>query len=230
MDSIAWYARATMRSPNRLLIACAVAVAASAADAASPDDPLVDVTTLDPTFVLELRYATPDNFLHRAVYDRAVALLRRPVAERLARVQKALAKKGLRLKIWDAYRPAAVQREMWKIVPDERYVANPAKGSSHGRGAAVDVTLVDASGRELDMGTKHDDFTSKAAPHSKEVSPRARVNRMTLIAAMEAQDFQVVETEWWHFSRPADDKFYKVLDVPLSAAAPASPSPAPPRR
>jgi D-alanyl-D-alanine dipeptidase len=214
-----------MRSGQRLVAGIALALAAGSAHAGSPDDPLVDITALDPTFVLDLRYATPDNFLKRRVYDRAVALLRKPVAERLARVQKRLAAKRLRLKIWDAYRPHSVQKEMWKIVPDERYVANPAKGSSHGRGAAVDVTLVDAQGNELDMGTAHDDFSPKAAPWSKAVSAAVRANRKILIDAMGTEGFLVVDTEWWHFSSPADDKLYKVLDVPLRPAAPPSPSP-----
>lgn len=184
----------------------------------SKDDPLVDVTTLDPTFVIEMRYAMPDNFLKRTMYDRAVALLRKPVAERLARVQKALAPKGYRIKIWDAYRPHSVQVEMWKLVPNEDFVANPKKGSSHGRGAAVDVTLVDKDGKELDMGTAHDDFSKKAFPESPEVSEAARVNRRILNAAMEAEGFKRIKTEWWHFSAP-EDKAYVVMDVPLSKFA-----------
>ena len=183
------------------------------------DDPLVDVTALDNTFVIEMRYARPDNFLKRTMYDRAVALLRRPVAERLARVQRALVKHGLRLKIWDAYRPAHVQVEMWKLVPNEDFVANPKKGSSHGRGAAVDVTLTDLAGNELDMGTAHDDFSKKAYPESPEVPEAAKVNRRKLKAAMEAEGFTGIKTEWWHFSAP-EDKAYGILDVPLSSFAP----------
>lgn len=182
------------------------------------DDPLVDITTLDSTFVLDMRYARPENFLKRTMYDRAIALLRRPVAERLVRVQKSLAKQGLRLKIWDAYRPHSVQIEMWKLVPNEDYVANPKKGSSHGRGAAVDITLVDATGKELDMGTPHDDFSTRAWPESPEVPEAARVNRRKLKAAMEAEGFVQIKTEWWHFSAP-EDKAYTVMDVPLSKFA-----------
>lgn len=197
----------------------------------SKDDPLVDVTSLDSTFVIEMRYARPDNFLKRTMYDRAVALLRKPVAERLARVQAELAKESLRIKVWDAYRPNSVQIEMWKLVPNEDFVANPKKGSSHGRGAAVDVTLVDAAGKELDMGTAHDDFSKKAYPESPEVPESAKVNRRKLKAAMEAHGFTQIKTEWWHFSAP-EDKAYAVMDIPLSHFAPngapsASPGPSP---
>ena len=205
--------------PLTFVVALAIALAPPAR--AGKDDPLVDIKTLDPTFVIEMRYARADNFLKRTMYDRAVALLRRPVAERLAKVQATLKPQGLRLKIWDAYRPHSVQVEMWKLVPNEDYVANPAKGSSHNRGAAVDLTLVDAAGHELDMGGPHDDFTARARPDSPDITPAARANRDRLKVAMEAHGFQQIKTEWWHFNAP-EDKEYTVLDVPLSHFAPVS--------
>ena len=190
------------------------AAPAPAASASSAADDLVDVSKLDPTIVLQIRYATADNFLHRAVYERPMCMLRRSVADRLVRVQAALRSRDLRLKVWDAYRPHSVQRKMWKVKPDARFVAPPYKGSKHSRGAAVDVTLIDRDGRELDMGTVHDDFSAKAAPESPDVPETARTNRRLLRDAMAVEGFKQLSSEWWHFDAPGGDA-YPIMDVPF---------------
>jgi zinc D-Ala-D-Ala dipeptidase len=182
---------------------------------AGTGEELVDVGQLDPTIVLDLRYATPYNFLKEAVYDSPRCLLRKSVAERLIRVQRAVSEKGFSLKIWDAYRPASVQKKMWKIVPDERYVASPLKGSKHSRGAAVDLTLLDPTGKELEMGTAFDDFSTKAFPESPEVSVTAKRNRRLLRDSMAREGFTRLSTEWWHFEAPGAVQ-YPLLDVPLA--------------
>jgi D-alanyl-D-alanine dipeptidase len=179
--------------------------------------PLVDVGSVDPTIRVQLSYASPKNAFRRQFYRKSVALLREPVARRLARVQARLRKQGLGLKVWDAYRPRSVQALMWKARPDARklYLANPRKSSKHNRGAAVDVTLVDRQGRELEMPTPHDEFSPRAHRNAvKGVSAAARRNRRTLIDAMRAEGFRPNPYEWWHFTAP-DWSRYPVTDQAL---------------
>ena len=194
-----------------VVVACAFAAVAKPAQ---PDD-FVDLAVAAPTVVRELRYATADNFTHQVVYPTARCLLRRDVAERIARVQAALAPRKLGLKLWDCYRPLSVQRRFWALVHDSRYVADPAKGSRHNRGAAVDLTLVGADGRELDMGTPFDEFSPRAHRDASDLSAAASANRATLNAAMTAEGFAGLPTEWWHFDAPNWQK-YPIADVPLS--------------
>ena len=175
---------------------------------------LVNITELDSTIIVDLKYATAENFLGDTLYTANICLLRRDVAERLVKVQKDLRKQGLGLKIWDGYRPLSVQKKMWKKLPDHRYVADPAKGSNHNRGAAVDVTLVDLKGNELKMPTAFDDFSEKAASDYPYTSPEAIKNRKILQEAMKRHGFQPISSEWWHFN-DKDIKKYSVLDIPL---------------
>lgn len=177
----------------------------------------------DPSLRLDLRYATTGNFVHRKVYPSARCFLRARVAERLLRVQAKLRGVGLGLKLYDCYRPFSVQEEFWSIVPDERYVSKPerkngliVKSSRHNRGAAVDVTLVDAQGHDMRMPTGFDDFTSAAhRGHAKRGSLAAR-NSDLLERAMTAEGFLPLATEWWHFDDP-EWKEYPPLDLPLPA-------------
>lgn len=177
---------------------------------------LVDVATLVPGIRLEMRYATADNFLNEAVYPCARCLLTEDAAAALGRVEASVAQHGLHLKVWDCYRPQAVQKRMWQLVPDARFVANPAKGSNHSRGAAVDLTLVDANGSALEMPTAHDDFTEKARADAP-ASAAATTNRAILRAAMEAEGFSVAPSEWWHFSAKGR-RSLPLLDAPLCEA------------
>ncbi len=178
-------------------------------------DLLVEVTKLTPSIRLDMRYATPDNFLHRAVYSKPTCLLHKSVADRLALAQKRLAVQGYGLKLWDCYRPHSVQVEMWALVPDDRYVADPKKGSRHNRGAAVDLTLVDAQGNDLEMPTAFDDFTEKAARASKSTwTPQAQQHYEILNAAMSSEGFSPLPSEWWHYDTPGWERF-DILDKPL---------------
>ncbi|HJW69501.1 MAG TPA: M15 family metallopeptidase [Candidatus Binatia bacterium] len=183
---------------------------------------LVDLATVDPTIRIDIRYATPDNFTGVAVYPVARCLLRRDAADRLARVQRRLRADGLGLAVWDCYRPFSVQERFWALVPDERYVARPERrdgrpvaGSKHNRGAAVDVTLVDAAGARLEMPTGFDDFSERAHRDAARVSPAARANAQRLEAAMVAEGFEPLPTEWWHFDAPGWQGA-ELLDVPLA--------------
>jgi zinc D-Ala-D-Ala dipeptidase len=173
----------------------------------------VDLARVAPAIRLDLRYATRDNFTHEVVYPVARCLLRREVATRLARVQASLAQRNLGLKVWDCYRPLSVQKRFFALVPDPRYVADPKKGSRHNRGAAVDLTLVDANGVELDMGTGFDDFSPRAH-RDADVGPETLARRKLLESAMAAEGFVGMPTEWWHFDA-GDWKRYPLADVPL---------------
>jgi D-alanyl-D-alanine dipeptidase len=175
---------------------------------------LVDITKLDSTIAVELKYATKDNFLGDTLYSANICLLRRAVAERLVKVHHSLRQKGLGLKIWDGYRPLSVQKKMWKKLPDPKFVADPQRGSNHNRGAAVDVTLVDLEGNELEMPTGFDDFSEKARSAYPNVSEQAKQNRTILQDAMKAQGFLTISSEWWHFN-DRDCKKYSILDIPL---------------
>jgi D-alanyl-D-alanine dipeptidase len=184
--------------------------------AQAPDTALVDLATLDTTLRLDLRYATPDNFAGVAVYPEARALLRPEAALALCAVQAELRKEGLGLLIWDAYRPLAVQRLFWELVPDERYVADPAKGSRHNRGAAVDLTLCDGQGRALPMPTAFDDFSQRAHRDAPEWTAEQRRNSEHLQAVMERHGFTGLPMEWWHYDLVGWQR-YAVLDIPLQA-------------
>ena len=159
----------------------------------------VRLKDLSSDFVYELKYATPDNFLKQAVYDCGECYLRKSTAEALVKANKAFIQLGYRIKLFDCYRPLSVQKKMWKILPGTHYVANPAKGSKHNRGAAVDLTLVDAQGKELNMGTPFDFFGKEAhhtyTQHSKEVLE----NRKLLKETLDKFNFKSIYSEWWHY-------------------------------
>lgn len=159
----------------------------------------VRLKDLSSDFVYELKYATPDNFLKQAVYDCGECYLRKSTAEALVKANKAFIQLGYRIKLFDCYRPLSVQKKMWKILPGTHYVANPAKGSKHNRGAAVDLTLVDAQGRELNMGTPFDFFGKEAhhtyTEHTKEVLE----NRKLLKETLNKYNFKSIYSEWWHY-------------------------------
>jgi D-alanyl-D-alanine dipeptidase len=159
----------------------------------------IDILTLDDSIVVNIRYATANNFTGKVLYPVNRCLLRPKVARRLVQVQSALRSTGKTLKIWDCYRPLDIQRKLWEIVPDPRYVADPAKGSRHNRGAAVDLTLIDETGQNVEMPTDYDDFSKKAHRNYAGASPAAKWNRSLLEAAMKKEGFSGLRTEWWHF-------------------------------
>jgi zinc D-Ala-D-Ala dipeptidase len=181
---------------------------------------LVDIRDVNPRIRLDIRYATANNFTGARVYDEARCFLRPDVAQRLSQVQRDLERQGLGLKVYDCYRPLSVQKKFWALVPDERYVADPAKGSRHNRGAAVDLTLVDARGRELPMPTGYDDFTEKAHRDAKDLPAETIRNREILEKAMVRRGFVPLPTEWWHFDAAGWEK-YPVMDVPFGELAPS---------
>ncbi|MGA9522655.1 MAG: D-alanyl-D-alanine dipeptidase [Myxococcaceae bacterium] len=195
-------------------------MAAPHALAAEKGAQLVDVTTAIPDAVLDLRYATGNNFLRKQVYpDGARCLLRPETVERLQKAAEALRKQGHRIRLYDCFRPRSVQWEMWKILPKPGYVADPRKGSHHNRGTAVDLGLSTPDGREVEMPTPFDTF-SRAAHHGYAGATEAAIRHRELLReAMEAAGFRKNRMEWWHYSLPNAGRF-PILDEPLVASEP----------
>lgn len=164
---------------------------------------------------LDLVYASAHNFVNRAVYPKALnyTFLRRPAYDALLRVVNDLKKQNLGIKIFDAYRPYGVTRVMWSVVPDERYAANPKKGSYHNRALAIDLSLFDLkTGRTLPMGTGFDHF-SDTARHSFTALPEPILHNRTLLKqAMEKHGFTALDSEWWHYTFKTDT-VYSVLNI-----------------
>ncbi len=171
------------------------------------DSDLVNITLFSDKFTLYIRYATKDNFLDTILYPCAKCLLRFEVVKDLLKAEADFEKDGYRIKIYDCYRPLWVQKLMWKKLPVPGLVANPATGSRHNRGSAVDISLVDASGKELDFGTAHDDFSEKAKTFYSELPDTVKKNRIYLRKVMENNNFKGINSEWWHFSHNCGTKY-----------------------
>ncbi|HEY0685953.1 MAG TPA: M15 family metallopeptidase [Steroidobacter sp.] len=182
---------------------------------------LADLTTLDPTIKLDIRYATSDNFLSTPLYDQPRAVLQRPAAEALSRAHRALMKQGYGLLIHDAYRPWWVTKVFWEATPVQwrKFVADPAQGSRHNRGCAVDLTLYDLrTGAAVQMPGVYDEMSERSYPSYAGGTPEQRRLRDLLRAAMEREGFAVYETEWWHFDFK-DWQQYPILNIPFEALA-----------
>lgn len=180
-----------------------------------PNNELVEIKKAIPNITLDIRYATKNNFMQQIMYKQARAFARRPVVEALKMIQKELNKKGLGLKIFDGYRPYAITVEFYKKASDKNFVANPAKGSKHNRGCAVDLTLINLkTGKELPMPTPYDSFSAAAAANYEPVSPVQRKNRNLLISTMAKYGLKVLENEWWHYDF-VGWKNYQLMDIPF---------------
>lgn len=163
--------------------------------------------------VLDIRYATPNNFTGEKIYNLPRAYARKPVAEALKKIQADLKPQGLGLKIFDGYRPYSATVKFYEVYRDTTYVASPYKGSRHNRGCALDLTLIDLkTGQELQMPTEWDSFKKEAWPSTPVADPKIRTNRKLLIDAMEKHGFKVNSSEWWHFDFIGWQKF-AVLDI-----------------
>lgn len=180
------------------------------------ENPLVDLKKALSGLHFDIRYATADNFVKEVLYPEARCLLRKETAEKLKKAQDALQQKGFSLKLFDGYRPLSVQKKLWEKYPVEGFVANPAKGSNHNRGAAVDLTLADKDGKELPMPSAYDEFSERAHRDYQGGTEEERRNRQVLEDAMQGAGFIGLRSEWWHFD-DADAKKYPVLDLPFSS-------------
>ncbi|MEN9952172.1 MAG: hypothetical protein RLZZ520_440, partial [Bacteroidota bacterium] len=181
---------------------------------ANPKLELIELKTAVPHIRYDLKYATTDNFTSVRLYPSNTqnTFLRQEPAQALAKIAKVLEAKGLGILVWDAYRPYHVTVKFWELIKDERYVANPAKGSGHNRGIAIDMTLYDLkTGALLDMPTAFDDFSEKAHHGADNVSSRQKENREMLRNLMEQHGFIKFQTEWWHYYWPNGEQ-YDILD------------------
>lgn len=177
---------------------------------------LVELTRLDPSIRLDIRYATANNFTGRILYDQPRAFLVQPAAQALARAHKAAAAEGYGVTIFDAYRPWRITKQLWDATPPgprRNYVANPKKGSKHNRGCAVDLSLhrLD-TGALVEMPSGYDEFTQRAHRDFMTASPEAIANRARLEGWMAAEGFRGISNEWWHFDFNGWEDF-PILDI-----------------
>lgn len=178
---------------------------------------MVDLHKIIPELNLDLKYATINNFMHQKLYPiTRTTFLRKPAADSLKKVVEYLKRQNLTVKIFDAYRPYSVTEEMWEKVKDDRYAADPSKGSGHNRGVAVDLTLIDLkTKKELPMGTGFDNFSDTAHISFTNLPPEVLKNRNILRSAMEKYGFIQLTTEWWHYYLP-NSSYYELLDISFS--------------
>ncbi len=184
--------------------------------AENPDKILVDIDLYIPSIVLDIRYATDNNFTNQKIYESAKAFLRKPVADSLLKVQNELQMNGIGLKIFDAYRPYSATVKLFEICPDTTYAASPSKGSKHNTGCAVDVSLIYLkTGKELDMPTQYDDFTKRASHSYDKLPPQVKNNRKLLRETMEKYGFIAYHAEWWHYTFIKTREF-ELMDIPFN--------------
>lgn len=176
---------------------------------------LVPVQAVDENIVIDMRYASGDNFTGQPVYPADICVLRRETAQKLAAANSEFMERGWRIKVWDAYRPASLHNLLWQTAGNYRhFFAHPQVGSKHSRGAAVDVTLVDGAGNEVEMPSGFDDFSGAGHRNNFGMSEQARANMEYLTEVMERHGFLSIDFEWWHF---VDSEWwrYPLLDVDL---------------
>ena len=181
---------------------------------------LVELITLDNTIKLDIRYATDDNFVGRAVYPEGRAFLQKPAATAVVKVHRKLKKKGFGLVIFDGYRPWTITKLFWEVVPEDKrkFVADPAKGSKHNRGCAVDLSIYDLrTGKLLEMPSGYDEFTERASPNYTGGTDMQRANRDMLRDLMEDEGFTVNPNEWWHFDYK-NWQDYAIYDISFTEA------------
>jgi len=209
-----------------ILFYCLILVSGVLAQNAPPKEDkkreahLVELITLDSTIKLDIRYATDNNFVGRAVYPEARAFLQKPAAKAVANVHKKLRKQGLGLVIFDGYRPWAITKLFWEVVPEDKrkFVADPAKGSKHNRGCAVDLSIFDLkTGELIEMPSGFDEFTERASPDYKGGTEKQRANREMLRKLMEDEGFTVNPNEWWHFDYK-NWQDYAIYDISFTEA------------
>ena len=177
-------------------------------------DTLVNVIDFDSSFVIDISKASENNFWNIQFYDCQKCLLRKEIAKDLAQANMEFENYGFRIKLWECYRPLYVQKIIFEILPNPRYIAPPSTGSDHNRGAAVDITLVDSTGKELNMGTAYEVFSEKTKRNYTNFSDTVLSNRKILKVIMEKHNFQSYVGEWWHF-RHKTARNYDILDIPI---------------
>lgn len=181
----------------------------------NPDKQLIELKKAIPDLQLDIRYATKNNFMKQVMYPQARAFARKPVVLHLQKIQNELRKKGLGLRIYDAYRPYAITVAFYQKASDKHFVANPAKGSKHNRGCAIDLSLINLkTGKELPMPTPYDSFAPQAAADYAQLPTSVIRNRNLLIRTMQTHGFRVLKNEWWHYDFVGWQN-YELLDIPF---------------
>lgn len=173
---------------------------------------LVELVKLDDSFVIDIKYATEDNFAKKKIYSMPLCLIHKNTAQKLIAANNEFKTLGYRIKVFDAYRPYSAQQLLWDAAEDKSYVADPKKGSKHNRGAAVDITLVDENGQELPMPSKYDEFSERAHIKYNQCDEQLIKNRELLGEIMVKHGFKRISTEWWHFD-DTDALNYPLLDI-----------------
>lgn len=177
---------------------------------------LIRLTDLDKTFAIDIKYGTTDNFTKRILYKTPISVININTAKKLIKANNTFKKYGYHIKIFDTYRPFSVQKLMWDLCTNKKYLADPKKGSNHNRGAAVDITLVDKNGVELLMPSSYDEFSNRAHINYKSPNKKAMANRELLSKIMLQNGFKRISTEWWHFD-DVNYKKYPLQDIQLEA-------------
>jgi D-alanyl-D-alanine dipeptidase len=163
------------------------------------DSVFVDIKNYSSKFLFDFKYATTDNFLKQKVYDCEKCLLRYGTLKKMLAAQKDFEELGYRVILFDCYRPHDVQKKMWAIFPNASYVADPAKGSIHNRGGAIDLTLADQNGKELDMGSAFDHFGKESHHDYDQLTFEVKERRKVLKTIMEKNGLKGIASEWWHY-------------------------------
>ncbi len=158
---------------------------------------------------IDLKYASRDNILNKKIFRENQCFLLEAAADKLLDAITIAKKLGYHFKIFDAYRPSYVQEALWEFDPNPNFLSDPKKGSPHTKGIAIDLTLTDLQGNELEMGTKFDDFTEKAYHLSKDLDKQVRFNRHLLLSIMTLAGFDFYHKEWWHY------QLFNASDYPL---------------
>ena len=173
------------------------------------------LSSLNRDIVIDLKYATNDNFTKKVIYPNSICVLRKSTTEKLVKANAQLNKLGFKIKVWDAYRPIYVQQIFWDIVKDSRFVANPKNGGSiHNKGCAVDATIVNTKNNEVIMPSKFDDFSTNAYRSNSKMGEEAKKNMNILTKCMVDNGFTTLDTEWWHFD-DVDSRKHKIIDIDL---------------
>lgn len=172
---------------------------------------LVNLNNKNSEIIFDLRYATENNFANKILYKNKECLIHKVAYEHLCIAEDIAKKLGYRLKIFDAYRPVYVQKKLWDILPDPNFIAPPEKGSPHSRGVAVDLTLVDRSNNELDMGTDFDEFSRLSYHGCIDISSKSYKNRLLLLGIMTDSGWDFFRNEWWHYQL-FNSKKYPIID------------------
>lgn len=181
----------------------------------NPNKALIDLEKFIPGVVLDIRYATTNNFTGEQIYDQPRAFARKPVAESLKKAQEEFKQHGVGIKIFDAYRPYGATVKFYEVYPNTNFVASPYRGSRHNRGCAIDMTLIDLkTGEPLKMPTGFDAFVEAARPTHPVQDEEVKKNRALLIDVMSKYGFRVNASEWWHFDFKGY-QVYEILDIPF---------------